>query len=144
MSLLKRPFGRPRVLGEVSFALGAAVVMGVAGTVVALATPPLRPFPWASPPMRWFLQAGIGFGLGWWGGLMWSIGLAFHARRFQPPPPLPALMRATWLAAALFAATTLAAHLLGASALLSIGGGAVACTLAARTAVTSAARRHQP
>jgi hypothetical protein len=143
MSLFKRPLRRPRVLGEVSFALGAAVVMGGAGTVVALATPPLRPFPWASPPMRLFLQAGIGFGLGWWGGLMWSVGLAFHARRFAPPPPLPALMRATWLAAALFAAITLAAHFSGASALLAIGGGVVACTLAARAVVTSAARRQQ-
>jgi hypothetical protein len=144
MSLFKRPLGRPRVLSEVSFALGAAVVMGGAGALVALATPPLRPVPWASPPVRLLLHAAVGFGLGWWGGLMWSIGLAFHARRFQPPPPLAALMRATWLAAALFAATTLAAHTLGASALLSIGGGVVTCTLAARAIVTNAARRQQP
>jgi hypothetical protein len=144
MSLFARSLSRPRVLGEVSFALGAAVVMGGAGALVALATPPLRPFPWASPPLRLFLQAGVGFGLGWWGGLIWSVGLAFHARRFAPPPPLPALMRATWLAAGLFAAVTLAVHLSGASALLAIGGGAVACTLAARALVTNAARRRQP
>jgi hypothetical protein len=144
MSLFTRSRGRPRVLGEVSFALGAAVVMGGAGVIVALATPPLRPFPWASPVLRLFLQAAVGFGLGWWGGLMWSIGLAFHARRFAPPPPLPTLMRATWLAAGLFAAITLAVHFSGASALLAIGGGVVACTLAARALVTNAARRQQP
>ena len=144
MSFFNRPLRRPRVLSEVSFALGAAVVMGAAGALVALMTPPLRPFPWASSPMRWFVQAAVGFGLGWWGGLIWSIGLAFHARRFQPPPPLATLMRATWLAAALFAATTLAAHAFGASALLSVGGGVIACTLAARAFVTNAARQQQP
>jgi len=144
MSLFDRPLRRPRVLSEVSFALGAAVVMGAAGAVVAVMTPPLRPFPWTSSPMRWFVQAAVGFGLGWWGGLMWSIGLAFHARRFQPPPPLAALMRATWLAAVLFAAVTLAAHAFGASALLSVGGGVIACTLAARAVVTNAGRQQQP
>jgi len=144
MSGVRRLFSRPRLVNEVSFALGAAVVMGLAGVVVAAWTPPLRPFPWAAPPVRWFLHAAVGFGLGWWGGLMWSVGLIFHARRFQPPPPLPALMRATWLAAALFAALTLAVHTLGASAFLSVCGGAVACTLAARALVTNAARRQQP
>jgi hypothetical protein len=144
MSIFQRLLSRPRLVSEVSFALGAAVVMGVAGAVVAIGTPPLRPFHWASAPVRWFLHAAVGFGLGWWGGLMWSIGLAFHARRFQPPPPLPALMRSTWLAAGLFAAVTLAAYTLGATPFLSICGGAVACTLAARAVVTSAARRQQP
>ena len=142
MSGLRRLFSRPRLVSEVSFALGAALVMGFAGVVVAAWTPPLRPFPWAAPPVRWFLHAAVGFGLGWWGGLMWSVGLIFHARRFQPPPPLPALMRATWLGAALFAALTLAVHTLGASAFLSVCGGAVACTLAARLLVTNAARRQ--
>jgi hypothetical protein len=131
------------VFSEVSFALGAAVIMGAAGAVVALMTPPLRPFPWTTPPMRSFVQVAVGFGLGWWGGLVWSVGLAFHARRFQPAPPLAALMRATWLAAVLFAAITLAVHALGASALLSLGGGAVVCTLAARAVVTSAGRQQQ-
>jgi hypothetical protein len=144
MSGFRRLFSRTRMVGEVSFALGAAVVMGLAGVVVVTWTPPLRPFPSASPPVRWFLHAAVGFGLGWWGGLMWSVGLIFHARRFQPPPPLPALMRATWLAAALFAALTVAVRTLGASAFLSVCGGAVACTLAARVLVTNAARRQQP
>ncbi len=141
MSRLRRLFKRPRLASELSYALGAAVVMGVAGAAVASVTPPLRPSPWASPLVRWFLDAGIGFGLGWWGGLVWSIGLAFHARRFQPPPPTSTLMRATWLAAALFAAITVAAHELGASGLVSVGGGAVGCTLAARAMVTGAAGR---
>jgi len=144
MSLFDRPLRRPRVLSEVSFALGAAVVMGAAGAVVAVMTPPLRPFPWTSSPMRWFVQAAVGFGLGWWGGLMWSIGLVFHARRFQPPPPLATLMRATWFAAALFAAFTVGAHACGASALLSLGGGVIVCTLAARALVTNAGRQQQP
>ncbi len=142
MSGLARLFKRPRLASEVSFALGAAVVMGFAGALVALGTPSLRPFPWASRPLQLFLDAGIGFGLAWWGGLMWSVGLAFHARRFQPPPPTGALMRATWLAAALFAVVALGAHDLGASGLASVGGGAVICTLAARAVVTSAAGRH--
>jgi hypothetical protein len=144
MTLFKRPFRRPRLFGEVSFALGAAMLMGGAGAVVALVMPPLRPFPWASPAMRWFLHAAVGFGLGWWGGLIWSVGLAFHARRFERVPPLPALMRAAWLAAPLLAVIAVAAHALGASALLSIGVGVIACTLAARALVTSTVRRQEP
>jgi hypothetical protein len=144
MTLFKRPFSRPRLFSEVSFALGAAVVMGGAGAVVALVMPPLRPFPWASSPTRWFLHAAVGFGLGWWGGLIWSVGLVFHARRFERVPPLPALMRATWLAAPLLAVITITAYALGVSALLSIGAGVIACTLAARALVTSAVRRQEP
>jgi hypothetical protein len=144
MSLLKRFFNRPRLLGEVNFALGAAVIMALAGTVVSLATPPLRAFPTASPPVRWFIRGATGFGLGWWAGLVWSIGLAFYARRYQPPPPLPALTRATWVAAALIAAATLIALYLGLSFSGSAGVGVIVATLAARTTVSHAARGASP
>jgi hypothetical protein len=140
MSLLKRLFSRPRLLGEVNFALGAALIMALAGTVVSLATPPLRLFPTASPPVRWFIRGATGFGLGWWVGLVWSIGLAFHARRYQPPAPLPALTRATWIAAALIAAATLTALYLRLPFAGSAGAGVIVATLAARMMVSRAAR----
>ena len=141
MSLFRRFSTQPRLFGEVRFALGAALVMGGAGAMVALATPPLRALPEAHPALRWLLQAAIGFGLGWWGGLLWGVALAAHARRFRPAPPLPALMRAAWFAGALIAAGSLLAYSAGLSVLFSIGVGVVAATAAARVTVGRAARR---
>ena len=137
----RRLFRRPRVLSEVRFALGAALVMAVAGTALAFAMPPIRLLPTDALAVRLFVQAAVGFGLGWWGGLFWAIALVFYARGFSPPPPLDVLMLATWLAGAVVAATAVAARAFGASVIISIGAGVVVGTTGARLFVSHAARK---
>ncbi|HVN76054.1 MAG TPA: hypothetical protein VMT19_07030 [Thermoanaerobaculaceae bacterium] len=139
-----RLFRRPRVLAEVRFAFGAALVMAAAGTVIAFWMPPFRLMPSEAPAVRTFVQAAVGFGLGWWGGLFWSTALVFYARRHRPLPPVAALTPATWLAGVLVAAGTLAMRRLGASVIVSIGVGVVVATVAARLVVGRAARRAMP
>ena len=137
----RRLFYRPRLLAEVRFAFGAALVMAGAGTAVAFGMPPLRLLPSEEPPVRAFVQAAVGFGLGWWGGLFWGTMLVFYARRFRPLPPVAALMPATWVGCALVAAAALAARAFGGSVIVSIGAGVVVGTVAARLVVGRAARR---
>ena len=136
----RRLFHRPRMLAEAGFALGAALVMAAAGTAVALGMPPIRLLPTDEPAVRWFVQVAVGFGLGWWGGLFWGIGLVFYARRIRPLPPVAALMPATACGAPAVAAVALASRALGAPVILSIGAGVVAGTVAARLFVSRAAR----
>ncbi|MDD5564261.1 MAG: hypothetical protein PHQ91_11155 [Thermoanaerobaculaceae bacterium] len=138
---LRGLFHRPRILGEVRFAFGAALIMGVAGAAVAFGMPPLRLLATDTPAARLFVQGSVGFGLGWWGGLFWSTALVFHARRFRPLPPLAAMTTATWVAGTLLAATALVLRAAGATVVLSIGAGVVAATVAARLVVARAARR---
>jgi len=140
----RRLFHRPRLLAEIRFAFGAALVMAAAGTAVAFGMPPIRLLPSDAPAVRWFVQAAVGFGLGWWGGLFWGTALVFYARRFRPLPPVAALMPATWLAGTVVAGVTLAARAFDASVILSIGAGVVVGTVAARLAVTRAARKVRP
>lgn len=140
----RRLFHRPRVLSEVRFALGAALVMAVAGAALAFGMPPIRLVPTDAPAVRLFVQAAVGFGLGWWGGLFWGTALVFYARGCSPPPPLGSLMPATWLAGVLVAATALAARAFGASVILSIGTGVVVGTTGARCVVSRAARKARP
>jgi hypothetical protein len=137
----RRLFRRPRMLAEIKYAFGAALVMAAAGTAVAFGMPPIRLLPTEGPAVRAFVQAAVGFGLGWWGGLFWATALVFYARGFRPAPPVGALMPSTWVAATLVAAASLAARELGASVILSIGAGVVVGTVAARLVVGRAARR---
>ena len=137
----RRLFHRPRLLSEVRFALGAALVMAVAGAALAFGMPPIRLLPTDAPAVRLFVQGAVGFGLGWWGGLFWGTGLVFYARGFTPPSPLGALMVATWLAGAVVATTALAARAFGASVILSICFGVVVGTIGARCVVSHAARK---
>jgi ABC-type antimicrobial peptide transport system permease subunit len=129
------------MLAEARFAFGAALVMALAGTAVAFGMPPIRLMPSEEPAVRWFVQAAVGFGLGWWGGLFWGTALVFYARNFRPVPPVAALMPATVFAGTAIAAVALATRTVGASVLLSIGAGVVAGTLAARLIVSRAARK---
>ncbi len=140
----RRFLKRPRLLAEVKFAFGAALVMAAAGTAVAFGMPPFRLVPSEHPAVRAFVQASVGFGLGWWGGLFWATGLVFYARRFRPAPSVGALMPATWVACVVVAGGALAARGLGASAIVSIGAGLVAGTVAARLLVNRAARKAHP
>ncbi len=137
----QRLFRRPRLLAEVRFAFGAALVMAAAGIAVAFGMPPMRVLPSDAPAVRAFVQAAVGFGLGWWGGLFWGAMLGMYARGFRPLPPVPALMPATWLAAVLVAGIALATRALGGSVIASIGAGVVAGTLAARLLVGRASRK---
>ncbi len=137
----RRLFHRPRLLAEVRFAFGAALVMAAAGTAVAFSMPPIRVLPSDAPAVRAFVQAAVGFGLGWWGGLFWGAMLAMYARGFRPLPPVDALMPATWVGCALVAGAALAARELGASVIVSIGAGVVSGTVAARLLVARAARK---
>jgi hypothetical protein len=136
----RRLLRRPRLFAEVRFALGAALVWAAAGTLLAFAMPPLRLAAGDSPAERLFVQGAVGFGLGWWGGLFWSVALAANARRFRPAPEPDALMTAVWLGAAIAAVGAVALRAGGASAVLAVGGGIVAATVGARVAVGRAAR----
>ncbi len=136
----RRLLRRPRLFAEVRFALGAALVWAVAGTLVAFAMPPLRLAAGDSPAERLFVQGAVGFGLGWWGGVFWSAALAATARRFRPAPEPNGLTKAAWLGAALAVVGTLALRAGGASAPLAVGAGVVAATVGARIAVGRAAR----
>jgi hypothetical protein len=129
------------MLAEARFALGAALVMAAAGMAVAFGMPPMRLLPSDEPAVRWFVQASVGFGLGWWGGLFWATALVFYARRFRPLPPIAALMPATAWAGTAVAAVALATRALGTPVLFSIGAGVVAGTVAARLIVSRAARK---
>lgn len=137
----RRLFHRPRILAEVRFAFGAALIMALAGAALAFGMPPIRLLPTDAPATRLFVQGSVGFGLGWWGGLFWSTALVFYARRIRPLPPLGAMTLATWVAAATLAATSLALRAGGASVVLGIGAGLVVATVAARLVVARAAHR---
>ncbi len=140
----RRLFHRPRMLAEVRFAFGAALIMAVAGAALAFGMPPIRLLPTDAPATRLFVQGSVGFGLGWWGGLFWSIALVFYARRIRPLPPLASLTIANWVAGAILAAASLALRAGGASVVLSVGTAIVVATVAARLVVARAAHREGP
>jgi hypothetical protein len=101
MSILRRLLVRPRLLAEVRFVFGGALVGAAAGLVLAvLFLPPSLPGFQTSPLLaRWVRAIAPGFGYGWWGGLLWSTFLALAARRSDPPAPVDSLGPATWVAA---------------------------------------------
>jgi hypothetical protein len=140
----RRLFHRPRMLAEVRFAFGGALIMAVAGAALAFGMPPIRVLPNDAEATRLFVQGSVGFGLGWWGGLCWSTALVFYARRIRPLPPLGAMTTATWVAAAILVAASLGLRAGRASAVVSIGAGLVVATVAARLVVARAAHRASP
>ena len=142
MSFLSRALAwRPRFLAELTFVFAGALVMGAAGIVVAALAPPLRPMPSASVSLAWFVRCAIGFGLGWWGGVLWCLLLALRARRLQPQPALSWLLRATWAGALMLAAGVGAGLALGLTFLPSFLVALVLATLAARRVAGLGARR---
>ncbi len=121
-----------RILAEVRFVLGGAIVWGAAGFLVGLA------LAWragAATSLAWVTAVSRGFAFGWWGGVLWCTLLALTARSGAGSAPLPRLVRATWVGAALTAAVTVAVVLLGRPPLAGALVGATAATVAARIMV---------
>jgi hypothetical protein len=94
---------RPRVLAEARFALGAALAGAGVGLALALMSPsPDDPgVPSAPFVSRWIGALAPTVVTGWWAGLLWAVAALFHARGWQPQPPVERLGRSVWLAAAL-------------------------------------------
>ena len=73
-----RAVSRLRFISRVS--LSVALAWGCAGLVVAIAPPLLEPWRGASTPLRVLVQLSLGFGIGWWLGLLWGIAWAVRGR----------------------------------------------------------------
>lgn len=136
---------RTRIVGEIRFALLgglAGIAAGLAaGTLTAITAPrPVEVDPWVG----FVATVARGVGLGWWGGLLWSIALAVLARRGSPPPPVAALGRAVWVTAAAVALAALAAHLLGQPPGRGVLAGVIVGSLAARFLLARASDGPQP
>lgn len=136
---------RTRIVGEIRFALLgglAGIAAGLAaGTLAAITTPhPVEVDPWVAM----VATVARGVGLGWWGGLLWSIALAVLARRASPPPPVAVLGRAAWVTAAAVVLGALAAHLLGQPPGRGVLGGVMVGSLAARLLLARAGKGPQP
>ena len=140
--LLHRPPRRLRVLDEARFALGGALVGAAAGFTVAalVTTAPLRPLG-EKQVVHWLMAVAPGAGYGWWGGLLWSVLLAFSGRALKPQPPVDAMLGPTFTAAVVLVAAVLACRLGGLPPLWGLAAGFVAGTLAARHHLARIARR---
>lgn len=130
-------FGRTlaRVLATVRSVLGGAVAWAAVGTLAAVVVPLGTPWPGAPGWVRWAVQLALGFGLGWWLGVVWTALLAGgRSKRREEgetlPPALP------WLGAGATLAATLVAHIGGCtwrcSGLLAAGVAGVALLTARR------------
>jgi len=144
MSLLARLFARPRLFDEVRFALGAALIGGLAGLLLAvLALPPVASgFPTSPSLAPWVGALAPAAGLGWWGGLVWAVALALQARR-GTPVPVRALTTATWLAASVVVACGAAGPLLRVHRGWSLVAGMLAGTWAARVWLSRSCERSR-
>ena len=132
-----------RVLSEVHFAFGGALIAAAAGLALAAVGLLLEPHgvPPADALFSHYRRLATGGGMGWVGGLLWCGLLALNARRHRPPPPASALMRATWFAAAASVLTEAAALVSGLPAPWAVLAALLVGTLAARRWVAVAARR---
>jgi hypothetical protein len=65
-----------RALDRIRFILRTALLVALAwgcgGLVVAVAPPLAEPWPGASDALRVGVQLALGFGIGWWLGLLWG------------------------------------------------------------------------
>jgi hypothetical protein len=143
MSLLAR-LGQGRIVGEVRFALGGALAGATAGLVIGFLSPTAHPLVEGGSLFTLVVSTSRGVGLGWWGGLAWSVLFAVHARRTSPPPPVSALPRGAWVAAAVVVLGTLTAHLLDAGVSRGVIGGVLGGTIAARLVVARTGRAPTP
>jgi hypothetical protein len=126
---------RPRILAEVRFVVGAALVGALVGALVAaVALPPDDPgVPSAPTVSRWLHATAPAIGFGWWGGLIWSVALAAHARRYGPAVTISRLDQSAWIAAGLTVLGGTGARILGLRAGWGVLAGVVLGSLVART-----------
>ncbi|MGE5235350.1 MAG: hypothetical protein ACM3O7_03245 [Acidobacteriota bacterium] len=143
MSLLQRVFARPRLLAEIRFVFGAALIGAAAGLALALLLlPPSRPgFPTSPVLARWVHAIAPGFAYGWWGGLLWSSFMALSARRATPSPPVSSLPIGVWIAATFTVVGGAASRWITFPPTWGILAGLLAGTLAARLWLAHAAAR---
>lgn len=144
MSLGAR-LARTRIVSEVKFALGGALIGAAAGSVPGLlaaiaAPPPTKMEPWVAA----VIATARGIGFGWWGGLLWSIALAILARRASPPPPVAMLLRSAWVAATATVLGALLAHVLSQPLVRGVLGGVIVGSLAAGCLLARARTSSQP
>jgi hypothetical protein len=125
---------RPRILAEIRFVVGAALIGALAGALLAaVALPPDDPgVPTAPAVSRWLHATAPAVGFGWWGALVWSVSLAAHARRHEPPVTIARLAQAAWIAAGLTVTGGAAGRLLGVRPGWGVLAGVVLGSLAAR------------
>ncbi len=125
---------RPRIVAEIRFVVGAALIGALAGALLAaVALPPDDPgVPTAPAVSRWLHATAPAVGFGWWGALIWSVALAAHARRYDPAVTVLRLDQAAWIAAGLTVAGGAGAHLLGVRAGWGVLAGVVLGSFAAR------------
>jgi hypothetical protein len=132
-----------RLLSEIHFAFGGALIGGVTGLGLAAAALVVAPRAVVADPgfVAHYRRIATGAGVGWIGGLFWCGLLAMNARRHQPPPPTPVLMRATWIAAGSSVVAEAAALYAGVPEGWAVPAALVVATLAARLVVTAGVRR---
>jgi hypothetical protein len=126
---------RPRIVAEIRFVVGAALIGALAGALLAaVALPPDDPgVPTAPTVSRWLHATAPAIGFGWWGGLIWSVALAAHARRYQGETTISRLGQAAWVAAGVTVLGGAGARLLGVRAGWGVLAGVVLGSLVART-----------
>jgi hypothetical protein len=130
-----------RLLADVHFAFGGALIGGVAGFALAALPLLVAPRTAAAPPLvAHYRRLATGVGVGWVGGLLWCALLARNAHRRAPLPTAAALMRATWLAAGTAVVAEAAALFAGLAEGWAVALALAAATLAARARVAVASR----
>ena len=67
--------GCVRTVGDV---LAGALAWALAGGVLAVILPLSQPWEGAPLAARWVVQLALGFGLGWWLGVVWMVAVATH------------------------------------------------------------------
>ncbi len=124
-----------RLAAEVRFVLGGALAGATAGLPVGVLTGVK-----GESLFTLVVSTSHAVGLGWWGGLVWSLLLAVSARRTTPPVPVAALPRAAWVAAVAVVLGTLLAHLLEAGVVHGVIAGVVGGTIGAHLLLARAWR----
>jgi hypothetical protein len=132
-----------RLLSQIHFAFGGALIGGGAGIVLAAVSFFVAPHHILTHPafISPYRRLATGAGVGWVGGLFWCALLVLYARKHQPLPPSSALMLATWIAAGSSVVTDVVALYAGLAEGWAVALSLIAATFAARAWVTAAARR---
>jgi hypothetical protein len=129
---VRRAFDRLRFISRVS--LSAALAWGCAGLVVAVAPPLIEPWRGASVPLRVLVQLSLGFGIGWWVGLIWGAAWAVRNRSARAGGRDGVPTRRIWLLAWLAATVVLAMRCAGIASRWAVLAGVAATSLAALVA----------